>query len=406
MIKFLFGLGLFGLLTSSVFSGLVIAGVWKFARRRRRAKEQASIPAAASIFHPPVSLFKPLHGGEPDLEAHLATFFEQDYPEYEILFGARVASDAGLEAARRVAARYPHIPVKYVLTGEPWQINAKVCTLELMEKAAAHTIFIISDSDVRVTPDYIREVVVPFANEKTGAVTCLYRGVAERGLWAKLEAAGMSIEMTAGVVVADLMEGMQFTLGPTMATRRSCVREMGGFSVLGPYCADDFVLGNAIAAKGHTVVLSTHVIDHLVLNSDFVDSQKHQIRWMKSTRFSRPKGHFGTSLTFSVPFGLLACFAALLLHHPVLGLGLLAYSVAARAALALIVGGTVVGERHLLRTALLFPLRDLLGFLYWAASYGSREIVWRNQIYKLAEGGLMLPRNGTAGKSDRPILTA
>ncbi len=82
------------------------------------------------------------------------------------MFGARVASDAGLEAARRVAARYPDVPVKFVLTGEPWQINAKVCTLELMEKAAAHDIFIISDSDVRVTPNYLREVVAPFAERR------------------------------------------------------------------------------------------------------------------------------------------------------------------------------------------------------------------------------------------------
>lgn len=398
MIKILFGLGLIGLFTSSVFTGLAIAGVCRFVARRKRAEKRA--------FLPPVSLFKPLHGTEPDLEAHLATFFEQDYPKYEILFGARVASDAGLEAARRVAAQYPDIPVKFVLTGEPWQINAKVCTLELMEKAAAHDVFIISDSDVRVAPNYIREVVAPFADETVGAVTCLYRGVAERGLWAELEAAGMSVEMTAGVLVADLMEGMQFTLGPTMAARRSCVWEIGGFETLGPYCADDFILGNAIAANGHTVVLSTHVIDHLVLNSDFVDSQKHQVRWMKSTRFSRPKGHFGTVLTFSVPFGLLACFAAVLLHHPAIGFWLLACSVISRAMLALVVGAAVVEDRQLFRAALLFPLRDLLGFLYWAASYGSSEIVWRNQIYRLTTGGLMLPRSGDTGKSEEPILSA
>lgn len=400
MIRLLFGLGLFGLFTSSVFSVLVLAGIWRFVSRRRRA--------ADCSFVPPVSLFKPLHGEEPDLEAHLATFFEQDYPEYEILFGARVASDAGLQAARRVAALYPHIPVKYVLTGEPWQINAKVCTLELMERAAAHDIFVISDSDVRVAKDYLREVVAPFAEEKTGAVTCLYRGVAEeKGLWAKLEAAGMSVEMTAGVVAADLMEGMKFALGPTMAVRRDCVREIGGFGSLGAYCADDFVLGNAIAANGHRVELSTHVIDHVVLNSDFADSQKHQIRWMKSTRFSRPKGHFGTSLTFSVPFGLLAFFGAALLHHRELGVGLLAYSVVARTALAMAVGRAVVRERHLLRTALLFPLRDLLGFFYWAASYGSREIVWRNQVYRLEPGGLMLAQSEAAVEEDeRPVLTA
>jgi ceramide glucosyltransferase len=398
MIKLLFGLGILGLFTSSIFSGLVIVGVLRFVARRKREENET--------FLPPVSLFKPLHGAEPDLEAHLTTFFEQDYPEYEILFGARVASDAGLAAARRVAARYPHLPVKFVLTGEPWHINAKVCTLELMEKAAAHDVFIISDSDVRVAPNYIREVVAPFADAKVGAVTCLYRGVAERGLWAELEAAGMSIEMTSGVLVADLMEGMQFTLGPTMAARRSCVCEMGGFETLGPYCADDFVLGSAIAAKGHKVVLSTHVIDHLVLNSDFVDSQKHQIRWMKSTRFSRPRGHFGTSLTFSVPFGLMAWFAAAMMHHAALGFGLLSYSVILGAAQALIVGAAVVEERSLLRTAFLYPLRNLMGFVYWAASYGSREIVWRNQIYRLSEGGLMMPPIGEATEGEQPALSA
>lgn len=403
MIKLFFGLGLFGLFTSTVFSGIVLAGVVRFMRRRRTAKHNR---LSNDAFCPPVSLFKPLHGAEPNLEAYLATFFEQNYPEYEILFGARVATDEGLQAARRVAARYPHIPVKYVLTGEPWRINAKACTLELMEKAAEHGIFIISDSDVRVERNYIHEVVAPFRDAKVGAVTCLYRGVADKGLWARLEAAGMSIEMTAGVLAADLMEGMQFTLGPTMAARRECVREIGGFAALGPYCADDFVLGNAIAAKGRTVVLSTHVIDHVVLNSDFVDSQKHQVRWMKSTRFSRPKGHFGTALTFSVPFGLLVCAAAAAMRHPVLGLALLAYSVVSRMALALAVGRAVVEERHLMRTAILYPLRDMLGFCYWAASYGSREIVWRNQVYMLAEGGLMLPRDGAAGESERPAVPA
>ena len=207
-----------------------------------------------------------------------------------------------------------------------------------------------------------------------------------------------------GVLVADLMEGMQFTLGPTMAVRRSCVREIGGFSMLGAYCADDFVLGNEIAARGHKVVLSTYVIDHMVLNTGFVDSLKHQIRWMKSTRFSRPKGHFGTCLTYSAPFGLISAVAAVMLQHPLLGLSLLAYSVLSRVLLALLVGDLVVRDRRLLRTALLYPLRDLLGFAYWAASYGSSEIVWRNQIYRLAPGGLMIAPSKDV--KPEPVLTA
>ena len=180
-----------------------------------------------------------------------------------------------------------------------------------MEVEAAYEILVIGDSDVRVASDYLRSVALPFADPRVGGMCCPYRGVAaEGGLWARLEAVGMSVEMTSGVLAARLMEGMQFVLGPTMAFRRETIRRMGGFKVTADYCADDFVLGNETFKLGQTVVLSHHAIDHMVINSSFWPSMKHQVRWMKSTRFSRPKGHFGTALTFSLPFGLLACAAA------------------------------------------------------------------------------------------------
>ena len=394
-------LGVLGLISSTIFSGLVFAGAYRFVAARRKSRGMV-MPE----FYPPVSLLKPLHGAEPNLEEHIASFFTQDYTNYEILFCVRHANDPGLQIARRVAAQYPSIPTKFLVTGERTYINAKVSSLEKMAASANTDIFIISDSDVRVAPNYIREVVAPFANAKVGAVTCLYRGVADEGIWAKLEAAGMSVEMTSGVLVANLMEGMQFTLGPTMAVRRSCVQQMGGFAFLGPYCADDFVLGNQVAAMGYEVVLSDHVIDHVVLNLSLPASVKHQVRWMKSTRFSRPKGHFGTSLTFAVPFGLLAGFAALSLHRPYLALAFVAYSIVARAIIAAVVGAAVVHERRLLRTTLLYPLRDLLGFLYWAASYGSSTVLWRGQLYRLTEGGLMQPAVDRPQPEHEPAMMA
>lgn len=401
IVDFLMSLGVLGLISSTIFNGLVFAGVYRFIAARRKNRAMATVD-----FSPPVSLLKPLHGAEPNLEAHIASFFEQDYANYEILFCARHANDPGLQIARRVAARYPEIPAKFLVTGERTFINAKVSSLEKMAAAANTDIFIISDSDVRVTPNYIREVVAPFVREKVGAVTCLYRGVADEGLWAKLEAAGMSVEMTSGVLVANMMEGMQFTLGPTMAVRRKCVQQMGGFAFLGPYCADDFVLGNQIAALGYDVVLSDHVIDHVVLNLSLPASVKHQVRWMKSTRFSRPKGHFGTSLTFALPFGLLAGFAAWCLHQPHLALALIVYSIVARAVMAAVVGAAVVNERRLLRTTLLYPLRDLLGFLYWVASYGSSAVLWRGQIYRLTAGGLMQPVADSPQPEHEPAMMA
>jgi ceramide glucosyltransferase len=384
----LLGLAVFGLVTSTVFAGMVLAAVPAYLREVRAARAAV---ASRPGFTPPLSLLKPVHGAEPGLEAHLATFFEQDYPAYEILFCARSADDAGLETARRVAAGYPQIPVKFLVTGgQPDYINAKVASMELMETAAAHEILVISDSDVRVTPDYLRAVALPFADEKVGAMTCPYRGVAaEGGLWARLEAVGMSVEMTSGVLVARNLEGMQFVLGPTMAFRRAAIRQMGGFRVTADYCADDFVLGNETYKLGRTVVLSHHAIDHMVINSSFASSLKHQVRWMKSTRFSRPKGHFGTALTFSLPFGLLGFAAAAWLGHPAWGLGLLGWSVATRLALSIAVGGLVVRDTSWFGLLVLYPVRDLMGFGFWAASYLGRRILWRGRVFELLPGGKM-----------------
>ncbi len=381
-IKLLFAVGVFGLVTSTVYSGIVCVGVLRFVKQRRRA------PKAAG-FAPPVSLFKPVHGAEPALAQHLSSFFEQQYPRYEILFCARDANDPGLAIAREVAARYPHVPAQFLCVPGPVHVNAKVSSLEQMERAAAHDLFIISDSDVRVDPGYVRAIVGDFADPQVGASTCLYRGVAARGFWGQLEAAGMSVEMTGGVMAASVMEEMGFLLGPTMSVRRKCVQEMGGFRTLGAYCSDDFLLGQAIAGLGYKVVLSTHVIDHIVLNLSFSTSIKHQVRWMRSTRFSRPKGHFGTGLTFSVPFGILASAAAGALGWPGWAAASLAYSIFARAALAAVIAGLAVEEKRLARTVVLYPLRDLMGFFFWVASYTSGRILWRGKVYRLAQDGLM-----------------
>ncbi|HEX4757621.1 MAG TPA: glycosyltransferase [Terracidiphilus sp.] len=389
----LFGLAVFGLVTSSVFAGMVLWAVPAYLRERRAALKALS---ARPGFTPPLTLLKPVHGAEPGLEAHLATFFEQDYPEYEILFCARSADDAGLATARRVAANYPKIPARFLATGgKPDYINAKVASMELMEANAAHEILVISDSDVRVNPDYLRAVALPFADLSVGAMCCPYRGVAAPqaesgpGLWARLEAVGMSVEMTAGVLVARAMEGMQFVLGPTMAFRRDAIRRMGGFKVTADYCADDFVLGNETFKLGQKVALSHHVIDHMVLNSRFADSMKHQVRWMKSTRFSRPKGHFGTALTFAMPFALLGWGAAAWMGHPCWGVALFAWGLATRLALSIAVGRLVVGDRSWFGLLVLYPLRDLMGFCFWAASYSGRRILWRGRMFELLPGGKM-----------------
>jgi ceramide glucosyltransferase len=269
-----------------------------------------------------------------------------------------------------------------------------------MYESATSDYIIISDSDVAVAPNYIHEVVGPLLKQEVGLVTCVYRGVPSGGLWSLLEALGMSVEMTSGVIVANMLEGMKFALGPTMASRRDVIDDMGGISKLADYCADDYVFGERVHRLGKRVVLSHHVIDHIVVSRKLKASILHQLRWMKSTRLSRRAGHIGSGLTFAVPFGVVGLDWGIITHHIALGMMLLAASLLNRALLALIAGGLVVRDMRSVRYSWLYPLRDLTGFALWCASFFGHTIEWRGQRYRLASGGRMVnDANSSAGSS-------
>lgn len=378
-----------GLLSCTGFLFLLAAAFVRFGRR--------PLPQISPPRWPSVSLLKPLHGLEPELEQNLESFFCQDYPHYEIVFGCRQESDPALDVVHAVRCRHPQIPVRIVLSGEPDHPNAKVCSLEKMAAAATADYLVVSDSDVQVTPQYLREVTRPLLQPEVGMVTCLYRGVPSSGLWSRLEALGMSVEMTAGVVVADMLEGLKFALGPTMAIRRDVLEQAGGFRVLADYCADDFVLGQRVFEAGKQVVLSHYVVDHIALHQRCAASLQHQVRWMKSTRFSRPKGHIGTGLTFAMPFGLMGLAAGFAIGDPLLGLALFLFAALNRMAEAMLAGWGVVRDPLALRYFWLYPARDLLGFFLWCASFASTSIIWRGERYELQMGGKMV-RIGATGE--------
>ena len=375
-----------GLCTCTVYLGLVIIAALRF----RSSNRETGRPKREGVPLPPVTILKPVHGLEPLLEQSLESFFCQDYPHFELIFGARSEDDPALAVVHALSRKYPQVRAEIVLSGEPSYPNAKVFLLEKMLAAASYSTLVIADSDVRVNSNYLEEVVYPLLDPEVGMVTCLYRGVPTGGLWSRLEALGMSVEMSSGVLVANLLEGMKFALGPTMATRKEVVERLGGFGVLRDYLADDFVLGSLTADSGKKVVLSHHVIDHVVLNCAAGESFLHQVRWMKSSRFSRPLGHLGTGLTFAMPFGLLGLAAGWLRGDWKLGLGLLGLAIANRMLQALAVGWGIVRDRRSLTWCWLYPVRDLLGFFLWCASYFGREIVWRGERYRLANGGRMV----------------
>jgi ceramide glucosyltransferase len=376
-------LAIVGLASSTGFLVLVIAAAIRFRKRRTSS-------ATGDAVLPAVTLLKPLCGLEPNLEANLESFFAQDYPEFEIIFGTRDGRDPALEIVRFLQRKYPSVPVKIIYSGEPDRPNAKVCSLEKMCKRAKYGYLIISDSDVEVRSNYIREVARPLLDTKVGLVWCIYRGVPTGGLWSALEALGMSVEMVSGVIVADMLAGMTFALGPTMAVRREVLDEVGGMAALADYCADDYVLGNEVHRAGYEVVMSPHVIDHVVMNRSSASSMLHQLRWAKSTKFSRPSGHFGSVLTFAMPFGLLGGLAAWIDGMPMLAMGLLAVAFVNRMILSITAGYGAIKDVRALRFCWLYPVRDLMAFGFWCGSYFGDTVDWRGEKYRVLRGGKMV----------------
>ena len=378
LLYFVLAIALIGTASSAVFLGLALLGVTRFRSEARR--QFSSVPDDAHL--PPVSVLKPVHGLEAQLKENIESFFRQDYPNYEILFAADEADDAALDVVREVCARYPHIQSRILVTGTPWP-NPPVYSFHCMAEAAAHDILVTTDSDVEVDPRYLREVVPPLLDPKVGMVTCVYRGKNAAGFFSGLTAIGMSVEMTAGVLVANLLEGMKFGLGPTTVIRKDSLASIGGYPALKDYIAYDFAIGNLIAKAGYRVVLSGHVIDHVVNQKSFRRMWQNQLRWAQTTRYSRPKGHFGSGLIFAIPYGLLGFFAAGALGHWWIGALLLGVAISNRLAEGWLVGWMVVRDPQVRRAPWLYPLRDLLGFAVWFASYLKLRYVWRDSRFEL-----------------------
>jgi len=355
------------------------------AARKLTKARAANSPSPESL--PPFSLLKPLNGADPDLESHLESFFCQNYPCFELLFAVRHESDPAVAIARRLMARYPQIPARLILTGEPPYANAKVYSMEKMAEAARHALLVITDSDASVSPVYLRRLAMAFAPADVGAVTNLYRGVAGADFWSKLEALGMSTEFMAGVIVAERLEGMKFTLGPSMAVSAVALRAIGGFTAMADYLADDFVLGHRAAQSGYRVALSTDVINHHASATGFTGSFKHRLRWNRSSRFSRPSGYIGQGFTYGLSWAMLLCLIAPAAWSG----GLLIAVLIVRAWLTLELATRLLEDRFALRRFWLVPLQDLLSFATWIGGFLGKEIVWRNERYQLLDGGRFAP---------------
>jgi ceramide glucosyltransferase len=347
-------------------------------------REQKTGSGSAQML-PRVSILKPLKGIDPEMYESFRSHCLQDYPEYEIIFGVSDPNDPSIGLVERLQQEFPKSKIQLVVCRERLGANVKVSNLVQMLRHAAHDCLIVNDSDIRVDPSYLRQVVGGLLRPRTAMVTCLYRGVPEPTLGSRLESLGISTDFSAGVLAARALEGIRFGLGSTLAFRRRDLESIGGFEAFVDYLADDYELGNQMAKKGLGVELSDVVVDTYLPAYTFKDFLDHQLRWARSVRDSRNWGYIGFVCTFGLFWGVLTL---LLAHGATWAWWLLGVIVVIRAATAWVVGWTVLRDPRVLYNGWLLPFRDLLAVIIWAASFAGHSIAWRGDSFTLKDGKL------------------
>ncbi len=371
-----------GLLAALVTGSIVYCAMVVFAVRRY-LRDRRSVPADPPPA-PPFSILKPLHGLDDGLDENLRSFFRQDYPEFEVLLGIDHPGDPALPVAERIRAEFPGVPSRIVMAGDSPYSNPKDHCLETMAKLAAHDLLVMSDSDIRVTPGMLRVFAGEFADPNTGCITCPYRAVPGSSFWTRLEAIGMNTEFMSGILVARMLEGMRFGVGPTMVVRKEALEKIGWMSRVGDSYIDDFLIGKYIAEAGYDTELSGYVIEHRIGSQPFLKNIKHRVMWQRGARFSRPAGYFGQLFTYPVPLAALMTGVAPGLW-PV---GILALVMRYAAAYA-----TALNALHdplFPRWWFWLPFQDILAFLSWAAALFGNSIQWRGRRYKLGGEGKLI----------------
>jgi len=337
-------------------------------------------------FSPPVSILKPVYGLDREAYENFASFCRQDHPDFEVLFCISDDGDPARPVIEQIIRDFPGRPIRLLVGSQPLGASDKVNKLCRMAREARNDVLLVSDSDVRVDPGFLRTVVAPFADSRVGGVTCLYRGLTDGSFAADLEALGNSADFAPGVLVAHLFGGLDFMLGAVMVTTKKHLSEIGGFESLVDYFCDDYELGNRIEARGHSVELSRFPVDIVYPHETMGDAFRHQVRWNLSVRYSRPWGHFGLIFTQ----GLFWTVLGMLLTHSWLGIfGFVAGYTLLRYEVAFSVGTRGMADNLVRRRLWMLPLRDAFAFVVWLASFFPQRIHWRDRQFHVRDRRLV-----------------
>jgi ceramide glucosyltransferase len=356
---------------SIVYCALAIVAAFLYRR--------SGAPILTSL--PPISVLRPMSGSGDNTEANLRSLFEQQYPEFEVLVSVHEDSDPAAEIARRVIADYPHISARLIVAGPSPFPNAKVYSLRALLPESRFETVIMSDSDIRIGPDGFETMVSELGQRGVALVTCPYRATGGPRFWSRLEAIGLNTEFLGGLLTARMLNGMDFAIGCTIATRKAELAAIGGLEYLQRYLAEDFMMGSLMRQLGKLVVLSRCIIEHHIGNDAFFENWKHRVRWARSTRRSRRVGYMGELFTKTVALALLFWVAA-----P----GAWPFAVAGllfRAAAELVIGIQVLGDPLVKRYWYLLPAEGIASFITWVLGFFGSTIVWRGRKLVVARDG-------------------
>ncbi len=360
--------------------------------------DRAVRPRRKSGYTPPVSNLKPVRGLDPGAYENFASFCGQDYPEYEILFCVD-RNDPAVPVLEKLVRDFPERAIRLIYGPGCDAINDKVARLARLASEARYETLVISDSDVRVAPDYLRTLVAPLADRAVGAVTCFYAHSQEHTLAEHLQTVGMMSDFYAGILTARQLDGVKFTLGPSIATTRTRLAGFGGYEAIQNQPGDDLLVGRLIAAQGCRVELLSYCVGAVADYHSIADLLHKRLRWMVVMRHMRPWGHLGLIFTQG-----LFCSLVAIAIHPTLATAcayLGAYAVL-RIIMTSMIGQWGLRQKGVWKQMALIPLWDAMAFGIWVASFARSTVRWRGANYYIRNGELVpaVPRSSDISAAD------
>jgi ceramide glucosyltransferase len=355
-----------------------------------RARRASGRPSPG--FTPPASIIKPVRGVDREAYENFASFCRLDYPEYEILFAVADEDDPVIPVICKLQADFPERSIRLITRIPRVGANSKVNSLCRLVAEAKYDLLVMSDSDVRVEADYLRQVAAPFAEVHVGAVTALYRSFPGDTVGSTLKALGMAMDSAPAALVARKLEGnLQFAFGWTMATTRGCLEAIGGWEAMVNHHSDDFELGNRLARHGYRVELLRKPVSMVAPSESIRQFVRSEMRWAIGLRNVRPAGNWGLAFTFGLPWSIVAALTVFAAHWPwtVAVAYPLAYLIL-RIGLTWTIAAWGLRDRAATEKLWLVPVRDAISFVIWVFGFFSNEITWRGLSYRV-DHGLLVP---------------